>query len=98
MKTIILPLNEKTKYLYFGEESEDWKVVEEKPWVSDYKYEYSSIIISPSNDSKVFYCIDRFRSGSYYTDYYYDIEDKEELTLYQVERIEKITYEWKPVK
>lgn len=91
---IKLPINEDTKELYFGEDTNEWKVVEEGDWIADYKYECSYKIVSPVENPELFYRFDLSRSGSYFTDWYYDIEDLKELELDRVEKKEIVRTEW----
>jgi len=75
------------------DESSGFVAIEKGDWVVDYKYETCTHIFQRLSDGKYF-ALDRRRSGSYYSDYYY--EDPEDL--YEVEKQEVIKYEWKMVK
>ncbi len=71
----------------------DFIVVEEGDWVSDGKYQSTTHIFQRKSDGKYF-AQNWYRSGSYLSDYYYnDPED-----LYEVERKEVVTVQWKMVK
>lgn len=96
--TITIPVNSENKKLYFGKSNGEYNVIEQGEWIDDGKYSYSYIIVSPITNPDIYYIIYKSRSGSYYTDYYYDIEDMKELELFQVKRVEKIIYDWEGVR
>ncbi len=61
------------------EEIDDGQWVDE--WVDEDKYSYSTTIVSKNGK---FFAIDQSRSGSYFSDYFYD-----KAEVYEVERKEK---------
>ena len=70
--------------------------VEEGDWVCDGKYERQEIIFK-FNDK--FYALWQTRTGSYYTDWYYDSDDwDDEEDVGEVEPVEVKTIQWKRVK
>lgn len=92
---ITLPLTPENRQLYFGKSNNEYKVIENGEWTDDGKYSYSYVVISPITNPDIYYIIYRSRSGSYYADYYYDIEDEKKLKLFQVEKVERIIHDWK---
>jgi hypothetical protein len=75
-------------------EVEGLTLIEDGEWVSEGKYDYRESIIRDDNTGK-FYNVGEGRSGSYFTDYYYDSEDwPEELELNEVAKVEVKKYEW----
>jgi len=100
MAELIIPITKENKKevreLYFGN-SDKWTVVEESDWVSQGKYDTSFMVVSPIDNPDKFYYFDRSRSGSYWQDYYQEIDDANELILTEVKRIEKIIYSWQDV-
>lgn len=62
-------------------------VIEEGDWISEGKWESNRSIIKFEDK---FYCLDRSRSGSYYSDYYY-----EPARIFEVERKEEVVTEVK---
>jgi len=75
------------------ENEDDFVVVEKGGWAVDYKYEVCTNIFQRKSDGKYF-AQDRTRSGSAFSDYYY--EDPEDL--YEVVKQEVVKHEWKMVK
>jgi hypothetical protein len=73
--------------------------VEDTGWIGDGgKYEYKEIIFKFENK---YYLISESRSGSYYSDYYYESEDWDNNSEQNCDEVEKVAvtkYEWKPVK
>lgn len=63
-------------------------VVDPGRWVSDGKYENKETIVQYDGRH---YCIDQYRSGSYFTDY-----DSEPPEVYEVEPEERTVIVWKP--
>jgi DNA repair protein SbcC/Rad50 len=73
--------------------------VEDTGWVGDGgKYEYKETIFK--FESK-YYLISESRSGSYYSDYYYETEDWSDDGEQDCNEVKKVVvekYEWVPVK
>ena len=76
--------------------------IETSNWEDDGKYSYCDVIFK--YDSKI-YLWTITRSGSYFTDYYYDWEDIDSskrketyIESTEVERVEVIKYEWRKIK
>lgn len=63
-------------------------IVEPGRWISDGKYENKETIVQYEWK---YYCIDQYRSGSYFTDY-----ESEEPQIYEVEPYEITVTRWKP--
>ena len=75
-----------------GYDTEDYKVIEEGDWVSSGKYEEKECIIQDINAGK-YYRIFADRTGSYYSDYYYNYYSE----AVEVEQIEKVITCWEVV-
>jgi hypothetical protein len=85
-------LQDNFNYRSFRDE-DDFILVEEGEWISDGKYQSCTHVFQRKSDGKYF-AQNWYRSGSYHSDYYYnDPED-----LYEVERKELVTVQWKMVK
>ena len=68
------------------------KIIEEGDWIDDGKYSFQEIVFSM--DDK-FYEISNSRSGSYFSDYYYDWEEwDDEVEVSEVRKIEVIKTKW----
>jgi hypothetical protein len=81
-----------------GDDCSNWYLIEQGKWEDDGKYSYREVILQFDED-KAFYIYWESRSGSYFSDYYYAIEDEQdEIELAEVEKKEKVTYEWVTVK
>ncbi len=52
----------------------DHEVIHKGDWIDDGKYSHQDIVFKSKDDGK-FYMVSHGRSGSYFTDYYYDWED-----------------------
>lgn len=76
----------------YQEETDDIKIIDDGDWIDDGKYSFRTAIVEYENK---FYQINQSRSGSYYTDYYYDDPDIYEVTK-RVEMVE--TTFWDIVK
>lgn len=68
---------------YFGIDDlpDDWEEIDDGQWVDEGKYSYNTTIVSKNGK---FFAIDQSRSGSYFSDYFYD-----KAEVYEVERTEK---------
>ena len=62
-------------------------VVDKGRWISDGKYDNKETIVQYEGKH---YCIDQYRSGSYFTDY-----ESEEPEVYEVEPYEVTEIRWK---
>lgn len=77
---------------------ENFKCVHDGAWEDDGKYDLREKIFQDTNTNK-FYGLYDSRSGSYYTDYWYESDDwKDEVQLQEVEAKQKTITEWKAVK
>jgi hypothetical protein len=82
--------------LYHGEDSGPYKVIESGDWIDDGKYSYSDVIFEFEGKN---YRLNKSRSGSYHSDYYYDKDDwGEEVECDEVTKEVVITHEWKVKK
>ena len=92
---------EVVKDAYFEEGNDQLEQVYEGAWEQDGKYQYQEVIFKAADDGK-YYALYATRSGSPFTDWYYDQfeyrkeGDTEELT--EVEKKEKVIITWKAVK
>ena len=70
-------------------DDEDWTMIEKGDWISSGKWEYKTCVVM-NNESGKYYKYELYRSGSYYSDYYYPhIEDDKGVELSEVKPIEK---------
>ena len=69
-------------------------IVEEGDWIQDGKYQYKTTVFQ--KDDK-FYSLTVSRSGSPFTDWYYEWEDTDEFECYEVEKVEITKYVWKVI-
>ena len=81
--------------LTHGEATEGFEIIEESDWIDDGKYSYKDVVFK--FDDK-FYVIYPSRSGSYFSDYFYDYEDLVEFKSFEVEKVEVTTHKWKIIK
>jgi len=84
LKTI---LSSKGENFYWEDDlDESWKMVDEGDWTDEGKYQNCEMIVEKNGQ---YFAIALGRSGSYYTDWYYD-----EPECYPVERKEITTVKW----
>lgn len=74
---------------------DDMKVISSGAWISEGKYEVSTHIFQKEDK---YYSLMIGRSGSYYSDWYYDWEDQDEFECQEVEQVQVTTTEWRNVK
>ena len=75
--------------------SDTFEIIEEGDWISEGKYEVQEIIFKFEDK---FYCLAHGRSGSYFTDWFYDVvEGNHDGECSEVEKIEVIAHEWRCV-
>lgn len=91
-KQIIIDNTEDIMELINGYDTEDFKVIEEGDWVSSGKYEEKECIIQDIKTGK-YYKIFADRTGSYYSDYYYNYYSE----AVEVEQVEKVVICWEVV-
>lgn len=80
---------EKIKKVY---EDDELDYVEEGDWVDCGKHQYIESIVTCKDFPNRCFKISTCRSGSYWSDYDYDLE------IIEVKKAEKIVIEWVPVK
>lgn len=85
--------NEIGRELCYGEDLEEWSLFEEGDWIQDGKCQYARLIYFNSNYNN-YYALEISRSGSPFTDWYYDYEHMKEIELYRVIKKERIIIEW----
>ena len=71
---------------------DQYKIVEDGDWVSEYKYEYHTLIVSYKGK---YYQINESRTGSYFTDY--DYSEPEAFEVIPEKRMVEVT-DWKVVQ
>ena len=77
-------------------EEEGIEFVESSGWRDDGKYSHNEYIFKFQDK---YYLVLNSKTGSYYSEYYYNSEDwSEEIECPEVEKKEKITHEWVVVK
>lgn len=90
---------EQANTLFFEvEKDEEWegfKVIEQGEWIDEGKYQYRDTVFKYDDKIWEFFVS---RSGSYFSDYYYDIEDATETEAYEVEKVKVTTHKWVRVK
>ena len=75
----------------------EFELIEVGDFVQEHKYQNATNIYKQLSTGKMF-ALDISRSGSYHSDWYYSYEDAKSLDLYEVEKVEVTTYEWKQIK
>lgn len=78
--------------LLFGDSTEMFEVVDEGSWESEGKWESKQVVFKDIESGQHF-IIEGTRSGSYYSDYYYE-DDYEAVA---VEPVEKVVVIWQPL-
>ena len=82
----------------FAWEGDDkFELIEEGEFTQDYKYQNATNIYKELSTGRMF-ALDISRSGSPFTDWYYDLEDQDTLDLYEVEKVEVVSHKWKEIK
>lgn len=71
-----------------------YEVIEEGDWTQDHKYQWRTLIFKFEG---LLYSISTNRSGSPFTDWYYEWEDTKEFEAYRVEPITKTITVYKVV-
>jgi hypothetical protein len=71
----------------FEEEDPRLETVSAGDWVSEHKYELCTTIVEDTETGKL-WAIHQSRSGSYFSDYFYDDPTATEVVAYQVTRTE----------
>ena len=70
----------------------DFEIIEQGDWINDGKYQHQETIFRFKTK---FYSIYAGRSGSHFTDWYYDSEDwPSKVDASEVEKREVTTYQW----
>ena len=95
MTTIKISKDE-VQELVFGDSTELYEFVEGEEWVDDGKYSYCETIVRDVTTNQ-YYRFYVSRSGSYFTDYYYDWEDQKEYEAEEVHRVTKTIKVWEKV-
>lgn len=91
MPEITLNSNE-VQDLFFGES--DLKIIHESEWEQDHKSQYKLIVFE--KDEK-FYSVTAGRSGSPFSDWYYDWEHQSTFECAEVHEVEITTKVWRVV-
>ena len=74
---------------------EGFEIVEEGEWIQDYKYQCREIVFKFEDKH---YSLVESRSGSAFTDWYYNSEDwNDEVEVTEVEPVEVIEVGWRAV-
>ena len=76
--------SEVAKALVWEDYSDEYEVVDDGHWEAEHKYEYKSLIFKYKDK---FYELSVSRSGSYYTEYYYDWEVVDEFECPEMEQV-----------
>jgi len=83
---------EEAKDLLWESDIEGYTHESTEPWDDNGKYQYALVVFKKNGDD-AFYGFSVQRSGSYFSDYYYNIDD-ESPEVFEVVRKEIITHEW----
>lgn len=76
---------------------EGYEIVDSGDWIDDGKYSYKETVFKADDGN--FYSLISSRSGSYFSDYYYDSEDwGDEVEVSQVEKIAVTKIVWCSIK
>ncbi len=89
---ILIDNTEDVLKLINGYDTEDYKLIEEGAWISIDKYEEKECIIQDIETGK-YYKIFADRTGSYYSDYFYNAYSE----AVEVEQVEKVITCWEVV-
>lgn len=81
---------QETKEACWGD-SEKYELIDEGEWLQDGKYQRCSFILGYEGKC---YSLSTHRSGSPFTDWYYEWEDASEFTAYEVEQKEITITKW----
>lgn len=71
-------------------------LIDQGKWVSDGKYEHQEVVFKSKDDGKT-YMFRPWRTGSYYSDYSYWDDVKDEAEMWEVEKATKTVEYWKTV-
>ena len=85
---------EVVKDLFFEDYTDEFEVVEEGDWTQDYKSQLRTIVFKYNG---LLYSITVSRSGSPFTDWYYEWEDTDVFEAYRVEPVTKTITVYKVV-
>ena len=85
---------EVVKDLFFEDYTDEFEVVEEGDWTQDYKSQLRTIVFKYNG---LLYSITASRSGSPFTDWYYEWEDTDVFEAYRVEPVTKTITVYKVV-
>ena len=80
--------------LFFEDYTDEFEVVEEGDWTQDSKYQIRTIVFKYDG---LLYSITVSRSGSPFTDWYYEWEDTDVFEAYRVEPVTKTITVYKVV-
>jgi len=97
MKTKITVPKQKVIEAANGDSNDEWELVEQFDWVQYYKYQHQRVILKNLSDG-TFWEYTMTRSGSAFSEYHYEDYYADNVTLYQVERIEILVPAWEYVK
>ncbi len=80
-----------------GEDTNLLHFVEQGKWISEGKYSFRETIVR-TRDTGKFYSISEYRSGSYFTDWYYSWEDEgDQMELTEVHEVREEISVWQTV-
>jgi hypothetical protein len=78
------------EFLLYEDEIEGFSIIEHGEWVVDHKYEHKRVIVQHIESSK-YYALYSSRSGSYYTEYYYDELEPDSEGMVELEEVVPVT-------
>jgi hypothetical protein len=93
----VLKLDNETAWqLFCGDSTDEYTVVDTGEWVSYGKFDTKTVVFEDNLTGK-FYAMYGDRSGSYYTDYEYSINNNKEVECVEVKRITRTIEDWEKV-
>lgn len=87
---------EEARTLFYEGENDQFVLEAEGSWDQDYKYQFCENVYKDKNTDRL-WGWNISRSGSAFSDWYYDFEESD-VTLYEVEKAEKVVVYYKEVK
>ena len=79
-----------------GEEKDMWQLVESGEWIQDYKYQEREIILYRTTDETYWRYVES-RTGSAFTEYHYEDQYSDTISICQVEKKEVTVTVWNEI-
>jgi hypothetical protein len=81
---------------YDDEDNLIYKYIEASEWEQNGKYQFIDVVFQDPSDGK-YYSFSTGRSGSPFTDWYYELDDVSEVECVEVKQVEKVIKTWESV-